>query len=144
MSESKWKQVVGKKISEGAYISPDELRKDYARAMPETTFTRVMTEDVKLVAKKEALLALTKTMGISETDIRTLFKRKPGNLAEEVEAIEKALAEKQKTEIFEKASGGLSYQQLASKSLAEMLLSAIKQVKKELGEEKHVDKKAET
>jgi integrase len=40
MSESKWKQIVGKKISEGAYISLDELRKDYARAMDETCFAK--------------------------------------------------------------------------------------------------------
>lgn len=41
MSESKWKQVVGKQISEGAYISPDDLAKDYVRAMPETCFGSV-------------------------------------------------------------------------------------------------------
>jgi hypothetical protein len=40
MSESKWKQVVGKKIHEGAYISPNELRDCYMRAMPETTFSK--------------------------------------------------------------------------------------------------------
>lgn len=40
MSESKWKQVVGKKIGEGAYVSPDSLRKDYERAMGETCFGR--------------------------------------------------------------------------------------------------------
>lgn len=34
MSESKWKQIVGKKISEGAYISADSLREDYLKAMP--------------------------------------------------------------------------------------------------------------
>ena len=34
MSESKWKQIVGKKISEGAYVSPSELRENYLRAMP--------------------------------------------------------------------------------------------------------------
>ena len=56
MSESKWKQVVGKKISEGAYISPDELRKDYARAMAETCFqkeTVVSKEVAELKAKFE-------------------------------------------------------------------------------------------
>jgi hypothetical protein len=34
MSESKWKQIIGKKISEGAYISAESLREDYLRAMP--------------------------------------------------------------------------------------------------------------
>jgi len=34
MGESKWKQIVGKKISESAYISPNLLRDDFMRAMP--------------------------------------------------------------------------------------------------------------
>ena len=34
MSESKWKMIVGKKISESAYISSNSLRNDYIRAMP--------------------------------------------------------------------------------------------------------------
>ena len=38
MSESKWKQVVGKQISEGAYVSSESLREDYNRAMSETCF----------------------------------------------------------------------------------------------------------
>ena len=33
-SESQWKQVAGKKISEGAYISTEQLREIYTRAMP--------------------------------------------------------------------------------------------------------------
>lgn len=33
-SESQWKQFVGKKVSEGAYVSQDQLRDIYARAMP--------------------------------------------------------------------------------------------------------------
>lgn len=33
-SESQWKQFVGKKINEGAYISQDQLKEIYQRAMP--------------------------------------------------------------------------------------------------------------
>jgi hypothetical protein len=33
-SESQWKQIVGKKIAEGAYVSQDQLKDVYARAMP--------------------------------------------------------------------------------------------------------------
>ena len=40
MSESKWKQIVGKKITEGAYVSSDSLREDYKRVMAETTFKK--------------------------------------------------------------------------------------------------------
>ncbi len=53
MSESKWKQVVGKKISEAAYISPDELRKDYARAMAETCFSHALDDQAKQAARQE-------------------------------------------------------------------------------------------
>ena len=37
MSESKWKQIVGKAISEGAYISNFELRDSYLKTMKMTT-----------------------------------------------------------------------------------------------------------
>lgn len=45
MSESKWKQIVGKKISEGAYISADSLREDYAKAMPNIAISNTTTND---------------------------------------------------------------------------------------------------
>jgi hypothetical protein len=37
MSESKWKQIVGKAISEGAYVSSLELRESYTKVMKLTT-----------------------------------------------------------------------------------------------------------
>jgi hypothetical protein len=37
MSESKWKQIVGKSISEDAYVSSFELRESYSKAMKLTT-----------------------------------------------------------------------------------------------------------
>ena len=40
MSESKWKQIVGKQISEGAYVSPESLREDYRRIMSETLLNK--------------------------------------------------------------------------------------------------------
>jgi integrase len=58
MSESKWKQIVGKKISESAYISPDELRKDYLRAMPETTFGRAVELEDRLKKIEEVAQSL--------------------------------------------------------------------------------------
>jgi integrase len=45
MSESKWKQILGKAIDEGAYISADSLREDYSRAMTETCFADAGLED---------------------------------------------------------------------------------------------------
>lgn len=63
MSESKWKQIVGKKVSEGAYVSPDTLRSDYARAMVETTFKKP-EGNIEEMAKLEAVRAIAKSMGI--------------------------------------------------------------------------------
>ena len=54
MSESKWKQLVGKSISEAAYVSPEGLRQDYARATPETCFTQP-TQLIELQKRQEAI-----------------------------------------------------------------------------------------
>ena len=61
MSESKWKQIVGKAISEGAYVSPDSLRADYERAMSEITFTRTALQEdrVRELAREELKTSLT-------------------------------------------------------------------------------------
>lgn len=57
MSESKWKQIVGKKISEDAYVSEEQLREAYARAMPETTFSNYNHSIMKLEEIKQAFNA---------------------------------------------------------------------------------------
>jgi integrase len=56
MSESKWKQIVGKKISEGAYVSPQGLKEDYERAMAKTTFTKVVSDDETELRMMEKML----------------------------------------------------------------------------------------
>lgn len=53
MAESKWKQCIGKQISEGAYISAASLREDYARAMAETCFGGRLEEQAKQAAREE-------------------------------------------------------------------------------------------
>jgi len=95
MSESKWKQIVGKKISESAYVSPDTLHEDYARTMLEITFTKRADEDVQAIAKLEALKIFAKASGrYTDKDIAKIKMRKPRNLAEEIEELEKLVAEK--------------------------------------------------
>jgi len=42
-SESAWKQVVGKKISESAYVTEEGSREGYLKAMEETCFTKTAT-----------------------------------------------------------------------------------------------------
>jgi hypothetical protein len=133
MSESKWKQIVGKKISEGAYISPDSLREDYKRAMPEITFTKRINEEVQKVANRGALLAMAKVAGFSEADLRAMFKRKVSTVDEEIEEIERILAERQKLrDNSQQAAGGLAFQQQARTALADLFLGAIQDVKEKL------------
>lgn len=93
MSESKWKQIVGKTISEGAYVSPDSLREDYKRAMAETCFTKALTnEDATLLAQKEALKMIAKMQGIGEDQLGRIFKtRKTVTTQDEIAAMEKEL-----------------------------------------------------
>jgi integrase len=103
MSESKWKQIVGKKISEGAYVSPDSLRDDYERAMKETCFSKIVDEsDMEKIAKKQILLNVLKTMGITEKEATSMFSRrktfKPRNIDEEIELIEQIIKEKRREE----------------------------------------------
>ena len=95
MSESKWKQIVGKTISEGAYVSSEELREDYARAMAETTFTKsVSEEEMELLAKKEALKMLAKMQGITEAEMKRIFRsKKVLTLKDEVKALEEITEE---------------------------------------------------
>jgi hypothetical protein len=59
MSESKWKQILGKMIDEKAYVSPDSLRADYTRAMTETCFQKEVEERAIDAAKAELAKRLT-------------------------------------------------------------------------------------
>jgi hypothetical protein len=97
MSESKWKQIVGKKISEGAYVSPDTLREDYSRAMVETTFVR---EASNVPPEVEARIAVLEA---EREQIRRQWKRRTGEpglheeekkLKEEMRRIKQAMKKK--------------------------------------------------
>jgi integrase len=105
MSESKWKQVVGKAISEGAYISPDTLRKDYTRAMIETCFT---AERPSVEAQKQLAYNVLKTLGLNpEKLLREKAKdwKRPMTTEEEAKFLTEKMAEiigKRKTEPVQK------------------------------------------
>ncbi len=117
MSESKWKQIVGKKISEGAYISPDELAKDYARAMPETCFTKRTSDDVQKIAKLEALKLFAKASGYTEDDIRKIRMRKRQDLQGEIDEIEALLAEKNRKDCTDGKNCGEEFKQVKEAEL---------------------------
>lgn len=67
MSESKWKQIVGKKISEGAYISADSLREDYLRAMPTIA---ISNDNGKIKKDLEKTRTTVETLSQTVADLR--------------------------------------------------------------------------
>jgi hypothetical protein len=73
-SESQWKQIVGKKISEGAYISTDQLREIYARAMPSIIINGNQNH-AKIEQLEFALQEQQKSLAAKDTIIQTLEKK---------------------------------------------------------------------
>ena len=116
MSESKWKQVVGKQIMEAAYVGVDTLRKDWIRAMEDISFTYGKNEDVQKIAKLEALKLFAKASGYTDEDIAKIaqVRLRKRNLTtdDEIEEIERILAEKNKKE--EACTDGKNCQRMVS------------------------------
>lgn len=128
MSESKWKQIVGKAIDEKAYVSPELLREGYERAMVETCFKEpISTEEVELRVAKRLLEGQLRAMGLDPKKI--LRAKKCKTTAEEVIALQEALEKKRGA-----VGGGLPFELQARKALAEIVLGAIEDVKKKLAE----------
>ncbi|MDH5684167.1 MAG: hypothetical protein OEZ20_06870 [candidate division WOR-3 bacterium] len=76
MAESKWKQIVGKKVDEKAYVSPDLLRDDYARVMLDTCWTGIVAEtDIEKRVKLEVLKMKAKELGFTDDDIQIKLTR---------------------------------------------------------------------
>ena len=117
-----------------AYISADSLREDYKRAMAQTTFAKAVAEgELELLVKKQMLIAQAKSQGITEDEIKRIFRSKKAstvqaevNLLEEIteaQRQEKQEQEKQKTQ----ANGGCAdcqhCQRLVSEEQLETLLT---------------------
>jgi hypothetical protein len=123
MSESKWKQIVGKKISESAYVSPEDLREDYLRAMGETTFTKPTFEgDIQKQIQKEALLAMAKTMGLSADSVKALFRKKaikPNDIEGEIKVLEDLIGKKETQ--HDGADCGENFEQISESQLLSYL-----------------------
>jgi len=122
MSESKWKQVVGKAISEKAYVTPELLREGYERAMAQTTFTKVVgEEEMELLAKKEALKMLAKMQGITEVEMKKIFRSKKAlTLRDEVKVLEEITEE---TATNGGCQNGVNCQRLVSEAELPALLA---------------------
>ena len=99
MSTEKWKQIVGKKISEGTYVSPDSLREDYARVMEETTFTKSVSEnEIELRAVQRMLeMTLNLSPNIPEHVKEAMLKKiRAVKKMEELKLVENEVAEQVK------------------------------------------------
>jgi integrase len=128
MAESKWKQIVGKTISEGAYVSADNLRADYARAMVETTFTRKASEDeIKFQGAQYALEMQLATSSVPQNVKEELLRRiRASKKMEEIHALEPEVAQALKQQRTE--GGGLSFEQQGAASIVRMFELAMKQM----------------
>ncbi len=89
MSESKWKQIVGKSVSESAYISSLELRTDYAKVMKLTTISTNGNGKVSHLAEEvtklnERIAVLEKEKFLSKATLQ-IIARKFNMTAQELE-----------------------------------------------------------
>jgi len=94
MSDQKWKQIVGKSISEGAYISSFELRESYAKVLKMTTVLNgngngKVSHLTEVVTKlTERIEALEKQNFLSKTTIELIarrFNQTPEELEHDIE-----------------------------------------------------------
>ena len=74
-SESQWKQIIGKAISEGAYVSQDQLRSIYLRAMPSMLINGNGVKAKKLMELENALIESQKRVTTLETTNEVLRKK---------------------------------------------------------------------
>jgi site-specific recombinase XerD len=73
-SESQWKQIVGKSIDEGAYVSQDQLKGVFSRAMKDLLINGNGLKTKKLIELENALRAVENENAISKTRIDNLQK----------------------------------------------------------------------
>jgi integrase len=127
MSESKWKQVVGKQIDEKSYVSTELLREPYQRAMADTTFTKG-GEDVELLAAKK-FMEYTARMAQIPENIKSQIMRqiKDAKTPGELEKLEEEI----KKQAQQPIGGGLNFEQRAEEALAKIILGALKKVKED-------------
>lgn len=74
MSQEKAKQIVGKKISESAYLTTESLRECYVRAMPSICINGNGKNHVKIEAMENTIVRLEKELKSKDTEIEILRK----------------------------------------------------------------------
>jgi len=107
MSESKWKQIVGKKIHEAAYVSADSLGQDYQRAMAQTCFT---TEGTSVETQKRMAYEMLKAAGLNpDALLRREKAKRPMTSEDEAKFLTEKMGKvigKRKTEPETETNGG--------------------------------------
>jgi hypothetical protein len=73
--ESQWKQIVGKSIDEGAYVSQDQLKGVFTRAMKDLLINGNGMKAKKLMELENALLESQRKLSAVETTNEVLRKR---------------------------------------------------------------------
>jgi hypothetical protein len=87
-SESQWKQIVGKAIDEGAYISQSELRNIYSKIMKETVINGIGVKSKRLEELENALIDSQKRLGNVELINETL-RREMTRVSHKVDILDK-------------------------------------------------------
>lgn len=109
MSESQWKQVVGKKIKEGAYVSTDMLRNNFNRAMKDLTCMNQNSQNHETITRQQIEIEDLKTRISALTQQLTKSTKSMNAMAKDVNALMFDMAkrtnnkkQKDKTFIFDK------------------------------------------
>lgn len=106
-SESQWKQIVGKSIDEGAYVSQDQLRGIFQRAMKDLLINGNGIKAKKIIELETALVDSQRRLTSLETTNETLrnrMERLEQRLTENHLSIEKTITnmqEEQRNQAFE-------------------------------------------
>ncbi len=97
--ESQWKQIVGKTITEGAYVSQDQLRGIYMRAMKDTLINGNGVKTKKLIEIEQALVESQKQHATLSTTV-DFFRKELFRVTSKVELLDKyiGLADVHETE----------------------------------------------
>lgn len=74
-AESQWKQIIGKSIDEGAYVTQEELREVYKRAMPLIVINGNSKNHAQIEKLEEALIEAQKQLANQETINQELRKK---------------------------------------------------------------------
>jgi len=88
-SESRWKQIVGKRVSESSYVKPFNLCEDYAKVLPHTTVREKVAQDEVKKLKEEVKVLKEREHG-AQTEVWEL-KNKVRMLEQQLDYIRKAI-----------------------------------------------------